>query len=580
MENYGVEVFRDKSHNNLLEVKGLTLRSQQGKKERLLLDDVTFKVKRGQFVALVGRSGIGKTLIAKSILGLLDERDWMVEGDIVFYQKQSIISSPFKKKYILKNGHYDQKLLSELRGKKIVTVFQGADTHLNPSLSIGWQIGEAINPQKPWKNTKLEVEKRLMEVGLQADTFNNYPHHFAQGQRQRIMTAMALGKSAMLICDEPTSALDEKVKEEVMDIFKRLRKTGKVASMILVTHDRTVIEKLEDDDIVFVMDKAKAGITIIDQVGTKVADIKDPWVRGGELPCPIHLHPLLEREDFRWFERPENVRRFSNRNTILSVRDLRQGYRQGIWRKTKWVLKKINFDVKQREFFGIVGKSGCGKTTLAKSIARLLDNTEGEILYYSKRKTDPKNYEGEWRRLNLVKVQPNGNKPDSVRMRKLRREIQLIFQDSASIFNPSMSIRELFSETLELLHIKEPNERLTRIKETLFKLEICEDEDALLDILSKYPMELSGGERQRLAIARNFLLNPRLVIADEPFADQDKITQKKIIQMMDRMRKTDGTTFMIISHDLDLMQKICDRIVIMKDGRIEKVITIEENRMF
>ena len=165
-------------------------------------------------------------------------------------------------------------------------------------------------------------------------------------------------------------------------------------------------------------------------------------------------------------------------------------------------------------------------------------------------------------------------------MRKLRKEIQLIFQDSASIFNPSMTIRELFSETLELLHIKEPNERLTRIKETLFKLEICEDEDALLDILSKYPMELSGGERQRLAIARNFLLNPRLVIADEPFADQDKITEKEIVQMMDRMRRTEGTTFIIISHDLDLMEKICDRMAVMKDGNISKVINLAEKVTF
>jgi len=600
MENCGVKVCRDKSRNNLLEVKGLTVRSQQGGKERLLLDKVNFKVKRGQFVALVGKSGIGKTLTIKAILGLLEEHYWKVEGNISFYQRGPVfcpitgkpcvgdqlaklpmeIRCPLGRrilalsmeKCILRNGSYDKDVLSKLRGNKILAVFQGADTHLNPSISIGWQIAEAVNPRKPSKDTEDEVKRRLEKVNLDTNSLKNYPHHFSQGQRQRIMIAMALQRSDLVICDEPTSALDEKIKEAVIDIFKELRKAGEIASMILVTHDRKVIEKLEDDDIVFVMDKVKAGITIIDQVGTKVVEIKDPplvWDGEFELPYYVHLHPLLEHKDFRWFKKPNKTNETSNKNTILSISELSQGYRQGIWRNTKSVLKKISFNVKQQEFFGIVGESGCGKTTLAKSIARLVDHTEGEILYYSKRKTDPTNYEGERRELNLVKVQPNGNKPDSDLMRELRTEIQLIFQDSASTFNPSISIQELFSETLELLDIKDPNESLTLIKENLFDLKICEDEDAITDILSKYPAELSGGERQRLAIARSFLLKPRLVIADEPFANQDKITEKEIIQMMDRMRKRDdGTTFIIISHDRELMENICDRIAIIEDGEI------------
>lgn len=639
-----IDVFCNESGDNLLEVKGVTVYNQHGGKERIFLDEVNFKVKRGQFIALMGRSGIGKTLAIKAILGLLEEPSWKVEGNIIFYQKESVlcpitgkpcvrhnslehskidqegnlkphtfcpleisseshfwtgkvkggvrrvpcplgtgILSLFKKEYILKNGRYDKNLLSELRGKKIFTVFQGADTHLNPSINIAWQIGEVINPERPWKGTKGEVKRRLREVELKPDNSRSYPHQFAQGQRQRIMMAMALGQSDLLICDEPTSALDEKVKQEVIDILRGLRKKGEITSMILVTHDRKVIENLlEDDDIVFVMDKKKVGVTIVNQVGTKVGEIKDPWVKkdGYRLPFPINLHPLLESEDFRWLVRPKNIRGFSNKNTILSVKNLRQGYRQGIWRKMRWVLRGINFDVGEGEFFGIVGRSGCGKTTLAKSIVRLLNNTEGEIWYCPQRPTHQQFYTVQWRGQNLVQLQPNGNKRDSVPMRKLRREIQLIFQDSASIFNPAMTIRELFSETLEFLDIKDPNQSSNHIKETLFKLEICEDGDALEDVLSKYPMELSGGERQRLAIARNFLLDPRLVIADEPFADQDKITEKEIIQMMDRMRRNDGTTFIIISHDRDLMEKICDRIAFMEDGRISKVISPEEKGIF
>lgn len=612
MEKPRAETFDQGLAENLLEVEKLTVYNKQWSAKRPVLDGISFSVKRGQLVALVGRSGIGKTLIVKSILGLLDERDWIVEGNIVFYQKKSIlcpitgefyaqnnpfqhcqanrkpyktcpmevpsgsylwtgtdkaqtrensclldtaIFSLFKKKYILKNGYYDQKLLSELRGKKIVTVFQGADTHLNPSLGIGWQIGEAINPQKPWKGTEDEVKRRLQEVKLAPDSLKNYPHQFSQGQRQRIMTAMALGKSDLLICDEPTSALDEEVKQENIDMLWNLRRTGDISSTILITHDRKVIENLfKDDDQVVVMEKRKDRVTIV-----------NPALINNEKESRI-----LEQKDFSWFKKPNKTNEILNQNTIFSIRELSQGYRHGMWRKIRWILSGISFDVMEGEFFGIVGQSGCGKTTLAKSIARLVDDTKGAISYYSKE------YECERRELNLVKVQPNGNKPDSDLMRELRREIQLIFQDSASTFNPSMSILELFSETIELLRIKDPNESLTMIKENLFKLKICEDEDAIADILSMYPGELSGGERQRLAIARNFLLNPRLVIADEPFADQDKITQKEIIQMMDRMRKRDGTTFIIISHDLDLMQNICDRIAIMKDGKIAKVISLAE----
>ncbi len=602
-----MKAIRSESGDNLLEVKGLTIYNRQGRKEKIFLADLNFEVKRGQFIALLGRSGIGKSLIIKALLGLLEKPYWKIDGEIIFYWRKSIFCpitgnpciqnkfcpletpselylwtkeengglkktfcplrklSLFKKEYILKNGNYNKNLLLELRGKKVFTVFQGVDTHLNPCLNISWQIGEVINPQKPWKNTKDEIKRRLKEVQLETDSLKNYPHHFSQGQRQRIMIAMALGHSDLLICDEPTSALDEEVKQKIIDIFRDLRNKREISSMLLITHDLKVVESLfQDDDAIYVLDKERRGeVRIVEFL--KVHGLKNGgvWVecrRSGGWIWVNYDHPLLQNRDFIWFQRPKNSKGFCRRK-ILSVKNLWQGYRHRIWGRIRWILKNVNFEVLEGEFFGIVGKSGCGKTTLAKSIVRLLDNTKGEIYYHHR-------YHCE----NLVQIQPNGTKPDSPEMRKLRREIQLIFQDSASIFNPSMTIQELFLETLELLGIVNPKEKLVRMKETLFKLGICENEHELKEVLNKYPIELSGGERQRLAIARTFLLNPRLVIADEPFAEQDKITKEEIIRMMDKMRKINGTTFIIISHELDLMEKICDRIAIIKDGKI-KVIT-------
>ena len=293
MEKSWMETFCGESGDNLLEVRGLTIYNQQGRKERLFLDDVNFKVKRGQFIALVGRSGIGKTLTIKALLGLLEEPYWKVGGNIIFYQRESFscpitgnrcvrdksldycpleipsgsyfwtkeesggirrVSCPlkmeklslFKKEYILKNGSYNKNLLSELIGKKILTVFQGADTHLNPYLNIGWQIGESINPQKPWKNTKDEIKRRLREVQLETDSLKNYPYQFSGGMRQRAMIAMALiCTPKVLIADEPTTALDVTIQAQIIDLVKRLREEISM-SIIWITHDLGIIAGLAE----------------------------------------------------------------------------------------------------------------------------------------------------------------------------------------------------------------------------------------------------------------------------------------------------------------------------------------------
>lgn len=371
------------------------------------------------------------------------------------------------------------------------------------------------------------------------------------------MIAMALGHPDLIIADEPTSALDIQVKKKIINLLKELREEKKIKSLLLITHDLEIVEKLfdEDDDILVMDEKETGGIGVVESIELK--KITSPGRRR-------KLHPLLTQQDFNWLREEIVLQKEQRKNPILHIRGLKQSYRQGILGRTKMVLKDIRFDVRKGEFLGIVGESGCGKTTLVKSIARLLPSTQGEIYYINLEKCD------------LIKLQPDGSKPDTPEMKSIRSEIQVIFQDSASIFNPKMTLRELLSETLlEIQEIEEPNERLIRMREALLQLGICKDEREVEEILSKYPGELSGGEKQRLAIARVFLLTPKLIIADEPFADQDKITKGEILKIMDRMRSINGTTFIILSHDLSLMADVCDRLAVMKEGRINRVVIIK-----
>lgn len=535
----------DNTTDNLLLVNGLSIHLKQGRERKQLVNNLSFQIKSGRFTALIGKSGIGKSLTIKAILGLLNGDRWKLEGDIIFYKDREEI-------FILKDGKYNKELLSQVIGRDIVPIFQGADSHLHPSLTIEWQIGETIDSSRPWRNTE-EVAKRLDTVRLSIEELKCYPHQLSQGQRQRVAIAMALNYPRIIIADEITTALDEKVKEETLILLKKLRQEKRIDSLLFVTHDLSAIEKLFDiEDILMVMNK-KEGIEggVIEFI-----KFKDVGIHSQK------SHPFLSQDEFSRYKRTKKRQDALNGKPILWIKGLRQDYYRGlIIHKAKTVIDALDLKVRMGEFFGIKGKSGCGKTTLVKSIVRLLNHTQGSVFFNSEKFG--------W--CNLIRLQPHGLKSDCFKMAEIRKEIQVIFQDSASIFNPKMTIRELLSETLEITGIESFAEQLSQMKDALFKFGICNNDRDVEEVLNRYPGELSGGERQRLAILRVLLLNPRLVIADEPFTDQDKITKEEIIQMMDKIRRENNTTFIIISHELDLISSICDRIGVMDERRIVEI---------
>ncbi len=562
------EKFEVNVTNFLLEVKGLSVYLMQEAGEKQILDRVSFQIKRGKFTALMGRSGIGKTILLKAILGFLKPPKWRLEGDIIF-RKKSLDGDEigFGQKYILKDGEYNDKVISQLRGKNIATIFQGPDSHLHPYLKVKWQLEEAINQQRTLRKTSAKVNSRLSDVKINPKESRKYPHQFSQGQRQRILMAMALGHPDLIIADEPTSALDEIVKKQIVALLTELRVKKKIDSLFFITHDfRWAKTLLEDEDEIIILDVKETGkVSVVESV--KLKDINSPWMIFDDMPLwlPRNPHPLLTDQDFNWLKR-QRAPGITSERLILRIKDLEQSYRQGLLGKTTTILQGINLELKEGECLGIVGQSGCGKTTLVKSIARLLPNTLGAICYYIYSKENTR------KEFDLIKLQPDGSKPDSPLMRKLRTHIQVIFQDCASIFNPRMTIYELFSETLfKILGIYDPYRRNVIIKQSLMQLGICRNEVEIKDIVHKYPEEFSGGEKQRLAIARVFLLNPRLIIADEPFADQDKITKEEIVKMIEKMRQARGTSFILFSHDLSLVKHVCDRVAVIENGRITKI---------
>ena len=498
---------------SVLEVRDLTVAFRQDGKVNPAVRGVSFSVDRGETVALVGESGSGKSVTALSTVGLLPPSAQV--GGSVTYEDQQMIGA-------------GDKLLRQVRGNDISFIFQEPMTSLNPLHTIEKQLRESIELHQGLEGGALRdrILELLNRVGIRdpEERLNAYPHQLSGGQRQRVMIAMALAnKPDLLIADEPTTALDVTIQAQILELLAELKKTEDMG-LLFITHDLGIVQRIADK--VCVMKDGE--IVEAGPTAEIFANPQHPYTRkllgaravGSPAPVPEEAKSLVSTDGLRvWFP-----------------------IQKGFLKRTVGYVKAVNdatIDVREGETLGIVGESGSGKTTLALAIMRLIQSTGG-ITY------DGQDVRG-W---------------STKKLRGLRREMQIVFQDPFGSLSPRMTCEQIIAEGLGV-HGTAPGRNANQMV-----AEIMEEVGLDPATMHRYPHEFSGGQRQRIAIARAMILRPRLVVLDEPTSALDMTVQVQIVDLLRDLQVKYGLAYLFISHDLNVVRAMSHKIIVMKQGDV------------
>lgn len=477
-----------------------------------VVSELSFAIQRGERFGIIGESGSGKTLTALAISGLLP--DGAIKSGSI-----TLDGTPLPD---------NERQMARLRGKRIGMVFQEPMTALNPLMRVSGQIAEAITLNIASGASPIEVITLLGEVGLEQRHGDRYPHQLSGGQRQRVMIAMALASQPdLLIADEPTSALDLITQRMVLDLIAELCARRQMA-LLFISHDLKAVARLCTRIAVMhrgkLVESGDAGAVF----AAPQQDYTRTLVAASRFDVPTMARPPLG-------------------NTLLEVDGISRDYRQGgflVWAdKPLRAVNDVRFAIAQGECLALVGPSGCGKTTLAKIIVGLDKASAGTL------RLSGQTYRGS----DLPKA--------------LRRDISLVFQDPFGSFNPRLTIGRSLSEPLGL----EPG-----LGDAVVQARLREAIEAVglhADMLARFPHEFSGGQRQRLAIARALVTRPKLLVLDEPVSALDVSVRGEVLMLLARLQAEFGLTYLIISHDLDMVAAMADRVLVMEAGQI-----VEEGR--
>jgi peptide/nickel transport system ATP-binding protein len=520
---------------------------------------ISFSVGKGETVAVVGESGSGKSVTSLSALQLIPQPPASYpNGSIHFTKKEGTVIDLLKA---------SAKEMQHIRGNEIAMIFQEPMSSLNPVFTCGMQVMEAI--QLHQKVNKEEAKKRTLQlfekVKLPSPTtmLNRYPHQLSGGQKQRVMIAMAMScNPSLLIADEPTTALDVTVQNTILQLIKELQQeTG--MGVLFITHDLGVVHDIADK--IVVMYKGQ----IVEQGSVReIFDNPQHPYTEALLACRPALHPKGKRlpvvSDFLEIENgnvkveneiPNPKFQIPNSSSpLLQIQDLNVWFpeQKTMFGKPSSYIKAVNsvsFDVYNGETLGLVGESGCGKTTLGRALLRLVDATSGTILL-----------NGE----NILQK-------STAAFKEQRKDLQIVFQDPYSSLNPRISIGDAITEPI-LVHKLQPNQKHAKEK----VMELLEKVNLTAEHFNRYPHEFSGGQRQRIVIARALALHPSFIVWDESVSALDVSVQAQVLNLLNDLKKEFNFTSIFISHDLSVVRYICDRIVVMNKGRIEEMGLAEE----
>jgi peptide/nickel transport system ATP-binding protein len=558
--------------NPLLNLKNLSVNFISESSVSNAIKNLSFSVERGEIMAVVGESGSGKTVTALSVLQLLPSPPAKYTSGVILFSENGNDSIDLL--------HLSKKQIQQIRGNKIGMIFQEPMSSLNPVFTCGRQVMEAILQHK--NISKQKAKDQTMEwfgkVKLPDPEyiFHRYPHQLSGGQKQRVMIAIAMCcNPALLICDEPTTALDVTVQKTILELLKELQSEQNIG-IIFITHDLGVVAEIADRAVVMYKGEIVEQNTIKEIFNRP----QHPYTKG-LLACRPVLHPRGERlpvvsdfmtsdeggqmvetqqainytyEDIKNKEGGSKISiqfpqpaHFQNAQPVLiKVENLRVWFvsRKNLLSRHPTYTKAVDdvsFVVYKGETLGLVGESGCGKTTLGRALLRLVDPTGGKILY-----------EG----IDLTAKSMNELKP-------FRKKIQIVFQDPYSSLNPRLTIGSAISEPMKV-HSILPNEKMRKEK----VIELLEKVDMKPEHFSRYPHEFSGGQRQRIVIARALALNPYFIVCDESVSALDVSVQAQVLNLLNDLKREFGFTIIFISHDLSIVRYISDRIMVMNDGKI------------
>jgi peptide/nickel transport system ATP-binding protein len=554
--------------NPLLNIQGLTTTFHTEEGVFTAVDDVNITLNRGETLGIVGESGSGKSVTSLSVMRLIPSPPGKISsGNIEFTESDGTVVDLLS---------LSEKEIRMYRGNEIAMIFQEPMTSLNPVLTCGFQVAEALRLHKGL--TKKDARARSIELFSKVklprpeSIYDSYPHQLSGGQKQRVMIAMAIScDPAILIADEPTTALDVTVQAAILDLMDQLQKEFNMG-IIFITHDLGVVADIADR--VVVMYKGKVveegpvqqifrspshpytkGLLAcrppLDKRLSVLPTVSDfMQVKDGEInETGLTISDVISKYEISKEHRQERLNILKRSDIALHVDGLSKYYpvKKGVFGRVRDHVKAVDdvsFSVHKGETLGLVGESGCGKTTLGRTILRLIEPTSGKITFRDR---------------DLATLSAS-------ELRKMRKHIQIIFQDPYSSLNPRMTIGNAIMEPMKVhqLH-KDDRERRSKVIELLERVSLNETH------FSRYPHEFSGGQRQRICIARALALNPEFIICDESVSALDVSVQAQVLNLLNELRDQYGFTYIFISHDLSVVKFMSDRMMVMNAGRIEEL---------